>query len=166
MDNCFRGGVRSKGSAREGGALRQLYAVYCAKHLYTLDNEMCSTCAKRGWRDVRCARHPARTDEPHANRNSRVPGASSTRTGLSRARSTSMAPSVVSTVSRGEYSEYAEHGGLAIFKCRATDKSNPLYVKPRAWPRQEKRQFRWDERVYCSVEPQRSRGYPTRTLTP
>ena len=41
-------------------------------------------------------------DEPHANRNSRVPGASSTRTGLSRARSTSMAPSVVSTVSRGE----------------------------------------------------------------
>ena len=32
-------------------------------------------------------------DEPHANRNSRVPGASSTRTGLSRARSTSMAPS-------------------------------------------------------------------------
>ena len=41
-------------------------------------------------------------DEPHAHRNSRVPGASSTRTGLSRARSTSMAPSVVSTVSRGE----------------------------------------------------------------
>ena len=33
-------------------------------------------------------------DEPHAHRNSRVPGASSTRTGLSRARSTSMAPSV------------------------------------------------------------------------
>ena len=53
MDDCFRGGVRSKESAREGGALRHSSTVYCAKHLYTLDNEMCSTCAKRGWRDVR-----------------------------------------------------------------------------------------------------------------
>ena len=53
VDDCFRGGVRSKESAREGGALRHSSTVYCAKHLYTLDNEMCSTCAKWGWRDVR-----------------------------------------------------------------------------------------------------------------
>ena len=95
-------------------------------------------------------------DEPHANRNSRVPGASSTRTGaFTRTLYVDGAIRRLNRVSRREsYSEYAEHGGLAIFKCRATDKSNPLYVKPRAWSRQEKRQFRWDERVYCSVEPE------------
>ena len=45
--------------------------------------------------------------------------------------------------------------GLAIFKCRATDKMNPLNVRARAWCRQEWRQFRWDERVVePSVEPE------------
>ena len=34
--------------------------VYCAKHLYTLENEMCSTCAKKGWRDTRCVPYHAR----------------------------------------------------------------------------------------------------------
>ena len=82
--------------AREKAVRFDSSTVYCAKHLYTLDNEMCSTCAN----GVTSGISPA--DEPHANRNLRVPGASSTRTGLSRARTTSMAPSVVSTVSRGE----------------------------------------------------------------
>ena len=39
--------------AREKAVRFDSSTVYCAKHLYTLDNEMCSTCAKRGWRDVR-----------------------------------------------------------------------------------------------------------------
>jgi hypothetical protein len=98
--------------AREKAVRFDSSTVYCAKHLYTLDNEMCSTCANRGWRDVRCARHL----EPHANCNLRVPGASSTRTGLSRARTTSMAPSVVSTVSRGENRTYGVDGALPSWR--------------------------------------------------
>ena len=39
--------------------------VYCAKHLYTLDDEMCSICAKKGWRDTRCAPHHTRRRTPH-----------------------------------------------------------------------------------------------------
>ena len=39
--------------------------VYCAKHLYTLDNGMCGTCAGRGCRDTRCAPHHARKQTPH-----------------------------------------------------------------------------------------------------
>ena len=50
--------------AREKAVRFDSSTVYCAKHLHTLDNEMCSTCAKRGWRDVRCARHPARRRAP------------------------------------------------------------------------------------------------------
>ena len=50
--------------AREKAVRFDSCTVYCAKHLYTLDNEMCSTCAKRGWRDVRCARNPARRRAP------------------------------------------------------------------------------------------------------
>ena len=53
-----------KAEAREKAVRFDSCTVYCAKHLYTLDNEMCSTCAKRGWRDVRCARHPARRRAP------------------------------------------------------------------------------------------------------
>ena len=34
--------------------------VYCAKHRYTLENEMCSTCAKKVWRDTRCVPYHAR----------------------------------------------------------------------------------------------------------
>ena len=50
---------------------------------------------------------------------------------------------------------YAYEDGLAIFKCRATDKMNLLNVRARAWCRQEWRQFRWDERVVePSVEPE------------
>ena len=50
---------------------------------------------------------------------------------------------------------YAYEDGLAIFKCRATDKTNPLNVRARAWSRQESRQFRCDERVVePSVEPE------------
>ena len=45
--------MRSKREAREKAVRFDSYTVYWAKHLYTLDNEMCSTCAKRGWRDVR-----------------------------------------------------------------------------------------------------------------
>ena len=45
--------MRSKREAREKAVRFDSSTVYCAKHLYTLDNEMCSTCAKRGWRDVR-----------------------------------------------------------------------------------------------------------------
>ena len=47
--------------AREKAVRFDSSTVYCAKHLYTLDNEMCSTCAKRGWRDVRCARSRPQT---------------------------------------------------------------------------------------------------------
>ena len=53
--------------AREKAVRFDSSTVYCAKHLYTLDNEMCSTCAKRGWRDVRCARHPARRRAPRSS---------------------------------------------------------------------------------------------------
>jgi hypothetical protein len=73
-------------------------------------------------------------DEPHANRNSRVPqvrlpqGRVFHAHALRRWRHPSsqlcLEERIVQRV------PYAEHGGLAIFKCRATDKSNPLYVNP------------------------------------
>ena len=46
--------------AREEAVRFDGCTVYCAKHLYTLENEMCSTCAKKGWRDTRCVPYHAR----------------------------------------------------------------------------------------------------------
>ena len=46
--------------AREEAVRFDGCTVYCAKHLYTLENEMCSTCAKKGWRDIRCVPYHAR----------------------------------------------------------------------------------------------------------
>ena len=53
---------------------------------------------------------------------------------------------------RTSYGECAD--GLAVFRCRAKDKTNPLHVKPHAWSRQESRQFRWDERVIATRCPE------------
>ena len=46
--------------AREEAVRFDGCTVYCAKHLYTINDEMCSTCAKKGWRDTRGVPYHAR----------------------------------------------------------------------------------------------------------
>ena len=100
------GRLLSRRSAQQGKRARRRCASTALRSIApstsTRSITRCAAPVPRGAGVTSGAHDIPPADEPHANRNSRVPGASSTRTGLSRARSTSMAPSVVSTVSRGE----------------------------------------------------------------
>ena len=100
------GRLLSRRSAQQGKRARRRCASTALRSIApstsTRSITRCAAPVPRGAGVTSGAHDIPPADEPHANPNSCVPGASSTRTGLSRARTTSMAPSVVSTVSRGE----------------------------------------------------------------
>ena len=100
------GRLLSRRSAQQGKRARRRCASTALRSIApstsTRSITRCAAPVPRGAGVTSGAHDIPLADEPHANPNSCVPGASSTRTGLSRARTTSMAPSVVSTVSRGE----------------------------------------------------------------